>query len=129
MMTDYATATRSPGVLGRRDVEGLVVLCPQWAAPQSGGGEMAEEVVRTEHRQILCASMHGCARAVGARAVGARAVGARGDGARAAGSSARTSHPNAGVRPNKIRAPQPFRANTRLPCLRDREGRARQLGW
>lgn len=112
MMTDYATATRSPGVLGRRDVEGLVVLCPQWAAPQSGGGEMAEEVVRTENRHILCASMHGGARAVGAARVGAR-----------------TSHPNTGMRPNKIRAAQPFRADTRLPCLRDREGRARQLGW
>ena len=50
MMTNYAPATRSPGGLGRRNVEGLVTLCPQWAAPQSGGREMAEEMVRTEHR-------------------------------------------------------------------------------
>ena len=123
MMTDYATATRSPGVLGRRDVEGLVVLCPQWAAPQSGGGEMAEEVVRTEHRHILCASIHG-----GAHAVGARGDGARGDGVRSTRAGARTSHPHAGMRTNEIRASQSFRANTRLPCLRDREGCVRQRG-
>ena len=119
MMTNYAPPPRSPGVLGRGDVEGLVALRPQWAAPQSGGGEMAEEVVRTEHRQILRAAMHGVARAAG---------GARNIGTRAAGARARTSHPDASMRTNKILAPQPFRANIRLPCLRDRERRARQLG-
>jgi len=113
MMTNYAPPPRSPGVLGRRDVEGLVGLRPQRAAPQSGGREMAEEVVRTEHRYVFRAAMHGGIRAAGAQGIAA---------------GARTSHPNAGMRPNKIRAPQPFRADTRLLCLPDREGRARQLG-
>ena len=75
--------------------------------------------------------MHGGARALGARAADARAADARALGARAADAGAlgaRTSHPHAGMWPNQIRAPQSFLADTRLSCLLDREGRARQLG-